>query len=57
MLRFQKVVIATGVASGIAAGTARRFSFDGGCVALVDRNEIALVASRSICRKSLAWCT
>ena len=43
MLRFQqKVVIVTGAASGIGAATARRFSSEGGCVALVDRNEIAL---------------
>jgi meso-butanediol dehydrogenase/(S,S)-butanediol dehydrogenase/diacetyl reductase len=43
MLRFQqKVVIVTGAASGIGVATARRFSSDGGCVALVDRNEIPL---------------
>jgi meso-butanediol dehydrogenase/(S,S)-butanediol dehydrogenase/diacetyl reductase len=43
MLRFQqKVVIVTGAASGIGAATARRFSSEGGCVALVDRNEISL---------------
>jgi meso-butanediol dehydrogenase/(S,S)-butanediol dehydrogenase/diacetyl reductase len=43
MLRFQqKVVIVTGAASGIGAATARRFSSEGGCVALVDRNEIPL---------------
>src|SRR4051812_9555754 len=43
MLRFQqKVIIVTGAASGIGAATARRFSSEGGCVALVDRNEIAL---------------
>jgi meso-butanediol dehydrogenase/(S,S)-butanediol dehydrogenase/diacetyl reductase len=43
MLRFQqKVVIVTGAASGIGAATARRFSSEGGCVALVDRNEVDL---------------
>src|SRR3954463_10680881 len=43
MLRFQhKVVIVTGAASGIGAATARRFSSEGGCVALVDRNELPL---------------
>jgi len=43
MLRFQqKVVIVTGAASGIGAATARRFSSEGACVALVDRNEIPL---------------
>lgn len=43
MLRFQqKVAIVTGAASGIGAATARRFSSEGGCVALVDRDEIPL---------------
>jgi meso-butanediol dehydrogenase / (S,S)-butanediol dehydrogenase / diacetyl reductase len=43
MLRFQqKAVIVTGAASGIGAATARRFSSEGACVALVDRNEIPL---------------
>jgi meso-butanediol dehydrogenase/(S,S)-butanediol dehydrogenase/diacetyl reductase len=43
MLHFQqKVVIVTGAASGIGAATARRFSSEGACVALVDRNEIPL---------------
>jgi meso-butanediol dehydrogenase / (S,S)-butanediol dehydrogenase / diacetyl reductase len=43
MLRFQqKVVIVTGGASVIGAATARRFSSEGACVALVDRNEIPL---------------
>ena len=43
MQRFQqKVVIVTGAASGIGAATARRFSSEGGWVALVDRNEIPL---------------
>jgi meso-butanediol dehydrogenase/(S,S)-butanediol dehydrogenase/diacetyl reductase len=43
MLRFQqKVVIVTGAASGIGAATARRFSSEGGCIALVDRNEVDL---------------
>jgi hypothetical protein len=42
-LRFQsKVVIVTGAASGIAEATAKRFSSEGACVALVDCNEIAL---------------
>ncbi|MBR1195732.1 SDR family oxidoreductase [Bradyrhizobium sp. AUGA SZCCT0240] len=43
MQRFQgKVVIVTGAASGIGEATARRFSDEGACVALVDRNEIPL---------------
>ena len=43
MLRFQqRVVIVTGAASGIGAAAARRFSSEGGCVALVDRNEVEL---------------
>ncbi|MBR1251876.1 SDR family oxidoreductase [Bradyrhizobium sp. AUGA SZCCT0169] len=43
MQRFQgKVVIVTGAASGIGEVTARRFSDEGACVALVDRNEIPL---------------
>lgn len=43
MQRFHgKVVIVTGAASGIGEATARRFSAEGACVALVDRNEIPL---------------
>lgn len=43
MQRFRrKVVIVTGAASGIGEATARRFSDEGACVALVDRNEIPL---------------
>jgi meso-butanediol dehydrogenase/(S,S)-butanediol dehydrogenase/diacetyl reductase len=42
-MRFQhKVVIVTGAASGIGAATAQRFSSEGACVAMVDRNETAL---------------
>jgi meso-butanediol dehydrogenase/(S,S)-butanediol dehydrogenase/diacetyl reductase len=37
-----KVVIVTGAASGIGEATARRFSSEGACVALVDRNELPL---------------
>jgi hypothetical protein len=47
MQRFQaKVVIVTGAASGIREATARCFSSEGACVALVDRNEIPLGQSR-----------
>jgi meso-butanediol dehydrogenase / (S,S)-butanediol dehydrogenase / diacetyl reductase len=43
MKRFEgKVVIVTGAASGIGEATARRFSSEGACVALVDRNETPL---------------
>jgi meso-butanediol dehydrogenase / (S,S)-butanediol dehydrogenase / diacetyl reductase len=43
MKRFEsKVVIVTGAASGIGEATARRFSSEGACVALVDRNEMPL---------------
>ncbi|MEH2496939.1 meso-butanediol dehydrogenase/(S,S)-butanediol dehydrogenase/diacetyl reductase [Bradyrhizobium sp. AZCC 1678] len=43
MKRFEgKVVIVTGAASGIGEATARRFSSEGACVALVDRNELPL---------------
>ena len=41
MKRFEgKVVIVTGAASGIGEATARRFSSEGACVALVDLNEM-----------------
>jgi meso-butanediol dehydrogenase/(S,S)-butanediol dehydrogenase/diacetyl reductase len=43
MKRFEgKIVIVTGAASGIGEATARRFSSEGACVALVDRNETPL---------------
>jgi meso-butanediol dehydrogenase/(S,S)-butanediol dehydrogenase/diacetyl reductase len=43
MLLFQqRVVIVTGAASGMDAATARRCSSEGGCVALVERNEVEL---------------
>jgi meso-butanediol dehydrogenase / (S,S)-butanediol dehydrogenase / diacetyl reductase len=43
MKRFEgKIVIVTGAASGIGEATARRFSSEGACVALVDRNEMPL---------------
>jgi meso-butanediol dehydrogenase/(S,S)-butanediol dehydrogenase/diacetyl reductase len=45
MKRFEgKVVIVTGAASGIGEATARRFSSEGACVALVDRNEMPLAS-------------
>jgi meso-butanediol dehydrogenase/(S,S)-butanediol dehydrogenase/diacetyl reductase len=43
MKRFEgKIVIVTGAASGIGEATARRFSSEGACVALMDRNETPL---------------
>lgn len=55
MLRFQqKVVIVTGAASGIGAATAQRFSSEGACVALVDRNEVPLADVASDLPKELS---
>jgi meso-butanediol dehydrogenase/(S,S)-butanediol dehydrogenase/diacetyl reductase len=46
MRRFEgKVVIVTGAASGIGAATARRFASEGAIVALIDREEIKMVAT------------
>jgi meso-butanediol dehydrogenase / (S,S)-butanediol dehydrogenase / diacetyl reductase len=48
MQRFQNhIVIVTGAASGIGKATAQRFSSEGACVALVDRNEAQLVNAAS----------